>query len=409
MDQQSNPEAPRAAIKPMIIMPMAVALIAVGSLSLNILVPALPAMAKSLGVTPSMAQLTTSLYLVSFAVAQLFVGSLADRYGRRNVILVGIPLALVPTIACILLPTIELIILSRIIEAIGAAIGMVASRAIVRDIFDRERAAAAFGWVTTAMVIAPMIAPLIGGMLVVSFGWRSIFMFIAATYLLMAIPIWLSLPETGRHAQGASSIAQILKGAAQLLGNRAFLGYALVAAISSSTFFMLVGGAPFIVVETMHRSPMEYGLWFTLPSIGFMAGNITAARISARIGIHAMITTGVLLMLAGTIVGVLCVLWMPQAGPILLFAPAILISIGNGLMIPNALAGAVSVRPELAGTAAGFAGFMHYGSAAIAVQMMSVIATGAHGLLMLSAFMVAAMVISSSCYFLLISSHHEDA
>ena len=147
MDQQSNPEAPRAAIKPMIIMPMAVALIAVGSLSLNILVPALPAMAKSLGVTPSMAQLTTSLYLVSFAVSQLFVGSLA-----------------------------ELIILSRIIEAIGAAIGMVASRAIVRDIFDRERAAAAFGWVTTAMVIAPMIAPLIGGMLVVSFGWRSIFM-----------------------------------------------------------------------------------------------------------------------------------------------------------------------------------------------------------------------------------------
>lgn len=388
-------------------MPMVVALIASASLSLNILVPALPAMTKSLGVTPSVAQLTTSLFLLGFASAQLIVGSFADRYGRRAVILIGLPLAFIATATCIFLPTVELIIVGRIIEAIGAAIGMVASRAIIRDIFDRERAAAAFGWVTTAMVVAPMIAPLIGGMLVVPFGWRSIFVFIAASYLLMAIPIWFFLPETGRRAQGTTNIAQIVRGATQLLRNRSFLGYALVASISSSTFFMLVGGAPFIVVEIMHRSPMEYGLWFTLPSIGFMAGNITAARVSARFGIHPMISAGTLLMLAGTIGGVLFVLLMPQAGPILLFAPAVIISIGNGLMLPNALAGAVSVRPELAGTAAGFAGFLHYGFAAIAVQTMSIVATGAHGLLMLSTWMVAATAIAAGCYFLLISSDQD--
>lgn len=386
---------------------MLIAMIAVGSLSLNVLVPAMPSMAKSLGISAGAAQMTTSLFLAGFAISQLFVGSFADRYGRRRVILIGLPLALITSAACIVLPRIEMIVTARVLESIGAAIAMVVSRAIVRDIYEREQAAAAFGWVTTAMVVAPMMAPLIGGFLDVSLGWRTIFITIAGAYALVLICVWWFLPETGRHHEQVSTVSQTLSDALFLLRSRNFLGYALVAAVASGSFFMLVGGAPFIVVERMHQTPVSYGLWFILPSLGFMAGNMTAARISARIGLHRMIVTGVLLMLAGGIAGIVYVLLAPGAGPALLFLPSIVISVGNGLLIPNALAGAVSVRPQAAGAAAGFAGFMHYGTAATSVQLMSVVATTANGLLLLTIGIAAIIAFATALYLLLVREAHE--
>lgn len=404
MDQISHRLAgqrSRFAKRPLHILPMLVAMIAVGSLSMNVLVPALPSMAKSLQISASAAQLTTSLFLATYAISQIFIGSFADRYGRRRVILFGLPLSFLATAACIFLPYIEMIVTARVLEAAGASIGMVVARAAVRDLYDREQAASAFGWVTTAMVAAPMMAPLVGGALDVTFGWRTIFIATAACYFVLLVVVWWFLPETGID-QSDEGVGKTISDAMFLLRDRNFLGYALTAALVSNSFFMLVGGAPFIVVERMHLTPVDYGLWFIMPSLGFLFGNMTAARISSRMGLQRMIVAGSVIMVLAALGGVTFVILTPQAGPLLLFGPAIIISFGNGLIIPNALAGAVSVRPQAAGAAAGFAGFVHYGSSACSLQLMSFLSTGPHGLLLLSLGILVIILVGTAAYFLLV-------
>ena len=144
----------------------------VGPLSLNILTPAMPALIVTLGAGAGTVQLTLSLFLLGMAISQLVLGTLSDRFGRRPVMLAGLALTVVASFAALAATSITGIILARTLQAFGATVGIVLGRAIIRDLYDRERAASMIGWVTMAMVVAPMIAPLIGGMLDTAFGWR---------------------------------------------------------------------------------------------------------------------------------------------------------------------------------------------------------------------------------------------
>src|SRR5512143_2842776 len=172
------------------------AMTAIGPAALNILVPALPGLVSLLASDAETVQLTLSLYLLSLATAQLLLGPFSDRFGRRPVVLGGLTLAVVAALAAIATTSIGALIAMRIAQAVGASGGIVIGRAIIRDLYERDRAAAMIGLVTTAMVIAPMVAPLIGGILDTAFGWEAIFFFIALLSVTVLIWAALALPET---------------------------------------------------------------------------------------------------------------------------------------------------------------------------------------------------------------------
>jgi DHA1 family bicyclomycin/chloramphenicol resistance-like MFS transporter len=354
-----------------------IAMTALAPLSLNILAPALPGLIVTLGADPGTVQLTLSLYLLGMAVSQLVLGPLSDRFGRRPVMLAGLVLTVVASFAALAATSITGLIAARVAQAFGATCGLVIGRAVVRDLYDRERSAAMIGWVTMAMVVAPMIAPLIGGALDTAYGWQAIFLLLGA--LAVAVLTWtvLALPET-RAVATSEGVRQFLRDARVLLTSPVFLGYALVATFNSAMFFTFIGGAPHVVVTILHRSSAEYGLWFVLLSAIYMVGNFTAGRWSQRYGVDVMIRAGVSLTVIGAAVGIAWVLIAPTGGgPAVVFAPQMIIGYASGFMLPNAIAGAVSVRPQASGTAAGITGFMQMGLGAATSQLIGHLLAGA--------------------------------
>jgi len=252
----------------------------------------------------------------------------------------------------------------------------VSGRAIIRDLYERDRAAAMIGLVTTAMVIAPMISPLIGGLLDIGFGWKAIFLFIAllsAAVLLWAIVV---LPET-RPASVRQAPTRLGQEWRALLASAKFHGYVLCGALGSASFFTFLGGGPHVVVTLMGRSAAEFGLWFAVTSLGYMSGNFTAARLSQRFGVDAMILAGIVFELIGASLTVVLVAGLPDAGPAIIFLPQLVIAYGNGLLLPNAIAGAVSVRPQAAGAASGMTGFTQMAIGAGSTQAVSMLLAGA--------------------------------
>src|SRR6185436_13227645 len=196
-------------------------------------------------------------------------------------------------------------------------------------------------WVTMAMVVAPMIAPLIGGGLETTLGWHAIFVFVGLCAAAVLAWSTIALPETRAVATG-EGLGALARDASVLLSDRSFLGYVLVAAFNSAMFFTFIGGAPHVVVTIMHRSSAEYGLWFVLLSLVYMVGNFAAGRWSARYGVDTMIRAGVSITVLGAAVGIVLVLMYPQSGPWVIFTPQMIIGFASGFMLPNAIAGAVS-------------------------------------------------------------------
>ncbi len=352
------------------------AMTAIGPATLNMVVPALPALTRQLATDAGTVQLTLSLYLLSLATAQLLLGPLSDRFGRRPVVLGGLSIAVLASLAAIATSSIGALIAVRIVQAVGAATGIVMGRAIIRDLFERDRAAAMIGLVTTAMVIAPMVSPLLGGILDTAFGWEAIFLFIATFSAIVLSWAFIVLPET-RPANVSHTPASLWLDTRSLLGTAKFHGYVLAAALGSAPFFTFLGGGPHVVVTLMDRSSAEFGLWFAVTSLGYMSGNFSVSRLSQRFGIDALIVAGIGFELLGAGLTAILVATMPNGGPAIIFLPQMVISYGNGLLLPNCIAGAISVRPQAAGTAAGMTGFVQMAMGALSTQLVSVLLEGA--------------------------------
>jgi DHA1 family bicyclomycin/chloramphenicol resistance-like MFS transporter len=344
---------------------------AIGPVSLNILVPATPGLAVIFDTKVETVQLTLSLYLMGLAVSQLVLGPLSDRFGRKPVLLTGLFITAAASIAAIYSTSIVTLILWRSLQALGASSGLVIGRAIIRDLYSRDRAASMIGLVTTVMVLAPMAAPLIGGILDTAFGWEYTFVLTATLAVVVLIWAYFALPETRPDHITGGGLRFILGESRELLSDRRFIGYVLVCAIGTATFFAFLGGGPHVVIGIMARSSAEYGLWFILTSGGFMVGNFMTARFSQRYGIDAMVQLGLLSLIAGSILTVAICVPLPDGGPWTIFVPQLLISFGNGIFLPNCVAGAVSVRPQAAGTASGITGFVQMATGAVAAQAMS--------------------------------------
>jgi len=283
------------------------------------------------------------------------------------------------------------------VQAIGASTGIVIGRAIIRDLYERDRAAAMIGLVTTAMVIAPMIAPLIGGILDTAFGWEAIFLFIAAFSGVVLLWAVFVLPET-RPASVAHTPGMLIQEWRALLGSAKFHGYVLCGALGSASFFTFLGGGPYVVVTLMGRSSAEFGVWFALTSLGYMSGNFTASRLSQRFGVDAMIMIGIVFQLIGAGLTALLVATMPEAGPAIIFLPQLVISYGNGLLLPNAIAGAISVRPQAAGAAAGMTGFTQMAVGAASTQIVSIALAGSSSAMPMAWMMVIVAVATGVAY-----------
>jgi len=374
---------------------------AVGPLSLNILAPAMPGLIVTLGAGAGTVQLTLSLFLLGMAVSQLVLGTLSDRFGRRPVMLAGLALTVVASFAALAASSITGLVIARTAQAFGATVGIVVGRAIIRDLYDRERAASMIGWVTMAMVIAPMIAPLIGGALDTAFGWQAIFTFMGLFAAAVLVWVAFQLPET-RAVATSEGFAHFIAASGSLLANRVFLGYALVATFNSAMFFTFIGGAPHVVVTIMHRTSAEYGLWFVLISLTYMAGNFTAGRWSVKYGVDSMIRAGVAITVFGAGVGIVWMLLEPGRGPEVIMTPQMIIGFASGFMLPNAIAGAVSVRPQAAGAASGIMGFMQMGLGAASAQLIGHLLDGANSGLPLAAIVLVLCACGLLAFFVLV-------
>jgi DHA1 family bicyclomycin/chloramphenicol resistance-like MFS transporter len=390
-------ESEQRVATPWRLLTLLMAMTAIGPATLNILVPALPALVKQLKSDTGTVQFTLSLYLLSLATAQLLLGPLSDRFGRRPVVLAGLALNVAASLAAIGASSIGALIGARVVQAIGASSGIVIGRAIIRDLYERDRAAAMIGLVTTAMVIAPMISPLIGGILDTAFGWESIFLLISA--LSCAVLLWavIVLPET-RPANMAHTPGTLIREWRALIGNAKFHGYVLCGALGSAPFFTFLGGGPHVVVTLMGHTSAEYGAWFAVTSFGYMIGNFTASRLSQRFGVDAMILAGIVFELIGSSLTIVLVASLPHAGPAIIFLPQLLISYGNGLLLPNAIAGAISLRPQAAGAASGMTGFAQMAIGAASTQVVSIALAGASDAMPMAWMLVILVVATGVAY-----------
>ena len=343
-----------------------VAMSGVGSLSLNILVPALPSLAMKFDADPAHVELTVSLYILGLAAAQLIFGPLSDRFGRRRVVLAGLALATAASTSAIFAGGIASLVAWRVLQSLGASSGQTIGRAIIRDLYERDRAASMIGLVTSVVVLMPMAAPLIGGILDTLLGWEAVFVFSAALSVLVLAWAALALPETHKGTGERNRFRSDLRA---LAASPRFFGYALCAGLGSAPFFSFLGGAPHVVISMLGRTSAEYGLWFFIPSLGFMAGNFIVSRVATRLGIDMMIWWGITFTIAGALLNVIVYIALPGWEMATIFLPQIVVGIGNGLLLPTAVAGAVSIRPQVAGTASGMTGFIQMAICAGAAQL----------------------------------------
>jgi DHA1 family bicyclomycin/chloramphenicol resistance-like MFS transporter len=350
---------------PRIMLLLLVAMTGVAPISLYMLVPALPQLAMTFGRDISIAQMTVSLYMVGIACSQIVMGPLSDRFGRRPVLLAGLALMVAASAACIFAETLPQLIVARFLQALGGATGMVVSRAIVRDLYSRERISSMLSLVIAVMMIAQMLSPLTGGLLETAFGWRAIFYVITAASLVITVAIALTLPETRRGRPEASGFRGDV---GNLFKSRAFIGYVACQVLASQIVFAFAGGGPYLVVLQMGRSSAEYGAWFATSGIAYLIGNLFCVRFAPRHDLEKLIWFGLALQLAGSFLNLLWGVTGLNQAPSWLFGTHMLVMFGNAFVMSNSVAGAISVRPEAAGTASGAMGFLQMGIGSLVSQ-----------------------------------------
>jgi DHA1 family bicyclomycin/chloramphenicol resistance-like MFS transporter len=349
-----------------VVLLLLVVMTGIAPISLYILVPALPVLAKSFGSDISIAQMTVSLYMVGIALSQLIMGPLSDKFGRRPVLLGGLALMVAASVACIFAETLPQLIAARFFQALGGASGMVISRAIIRDIYERDRVASMISLVVAALMIGQMVSPLTGGLIETAFGWRAIFYAVTFGAVAVAVGIAIALPETRRdRAVGSGGFRSDV---GVLIKSRAFIGYVMCQVLASQIIFTFAGGGPYIVVTQMGRTSAEYGAWFATTGFAYLVGNLLCVRFAPRHSLEKLIWFGLALQLCGSLLNLLWSFTGWNEAPSWLFGTQMIVMVGNAFVMANSAAGAISIRPEAAGTASGAMGFLQQGIGALMSQ-----------------------------------------
>ncbi len=336
-----------------------------GPMSTDLYLPSLPALVTAFDSDIATVQLTLSVFLVGFAVAQLVYGPVSDRIGRRPAILAGVTIFTAASIACALATSIEMLILCRFLQALGACSGPVLGRAVVRDLYGPERSARILAYMSMAMALAPAIGPIIGGVLQQEFGWQATFWLLVGFGVLMLGSVLGLLGESNRHRDPlATSPARLVRNYASLLRHRRYIGYVAIVACSYSTIFTFISGSSFVLSGMLGLSPPAYGACFGIVCVGYICGTFGSGRLTLRMGINRMIAAGTLVMLAGAA----AMAGLAATGVFTVWAvvgPFFVVMIGVGLTFPNAIAGAIAPFPAMAGTASALMGFLQMTLAAL--------------------------------------------
>ncbi|MDE4334857.1 multidrug effflux MFS transporter [Phaeobacter gallaeciensis] len=381
----TSPRAPRTAphIGTLIL------LAGISALAMNVFLPSLPGMAVYFEVDYRLMQLSVALYLAVNAVVQILVGPISDKMGRRPVILASIILFLLATLGCIFAPNAEIFLFFRMAQAAIAAT-MVLSRAAVRDIYDTDKAASMIGYVTMGMAVVPMISPAIGGILDQIFGWQANFWLLVVLALGTYALTYFDFGETAQKS-GKTLLAQF-KEYPELFRSPRFWGYSLASGLASGAFFAYLGGAPFVGTQVYGLDPATLGICFAAPAVGYFLGNFVSGRFSMAFGVNRMVLWGCII----NGVGVAVSLGIALAGLDSLytfFGFMTCVGLGNGMAIPNATAGAISVRPHLAGSASGLSGaIMIGGGAGLSAMAGWVLVPGATAVPLLAIMFVTAVL-----------------
>ncbi|MCI4662328.1 MAG: multidrug effflux MFS transporter [Neomegalonema sp.] len=343
-----------------------------GPFALQAIAPSLPVLQEALMITKAQAQLFISLSTLAMAFGALFYGPLADHIGRRPVLIAGLVMSMGGALMAALAPGFALAITGRLIQAIGAGVGMVLSRAIARDLYGRDGAASVISLVTAFMVVAPMIAPILGGVLTEAFGWRSVFVAIAAIATGLLLWTWRSLHESLQTPSPRLDFRSVIEGYRHIAGIRVFWGYAGWSGFSLATFFLFVGGGPAMFHEAYGIGAAEYGLYFFAISGAYMMANFACTRVSRAIGAERAILLGSVLTIGGGILAA-GILASGLGGPWTLMVAAMMNAAGGGIGQPNSLAGAISTAPERAGAASGLLSVVQFSLAAIGAQLAALL------------------------------------
>jgi MFS transporter, DHA1 family, multidrug resistance protein len=325
-------------------------LTALSALTLNMILPSLPAMSRDLGARESVVALTVSGYMLLSALFQLALGPVSDRVGRRPVMLAALAVYVVASLGCMLAPDVGTLLACRVLQGVIVA-GMVVSSATIRDQYSVRESAARLGRIASAMAVAPMLGPMLGGLLDGAFGWRAAFALYSAMGAVLLVVVWLDMGETRQPGLAPPR----LRDAVALLASGRYWAHVLCAAFSVGAFYVFVTGVPYVATAVWALTPAQVGIGVGSITGGFMLGAAITARLAPRHGIAPLILAGRLLSVLA--LGVALALFASGlVHPLALFGLTVFVGLGNGLTISNANAGAMAVRPDLAGTSAGLAG-----------------------------------------------------
>ena len=341
------------------------ALTAFGPMSIDMYLPALPAVAVSFGTSPSRVQLTLSAFFLGFGIGQLVYGPLSDRWGRRPPLLAGTGLYVIASLLCAAATGVEWLIAFRLLQGLSACAGPLIARAVVRDVYDRDRAAYMLSLLMLIMGAAPLVAPLLGGQLLLASGWRSIFGVQGAFGALCFLAAWPGLAETlGEGKRSRAGLRALLARYGTLLRSRAYLGYAVSSGAAFAGMFAYFAGSPFVFIRLYGVPPQDYGFLFALNVIGLMCCAAVNSRLVLRYGADQVLRRGVgAVAVAGSALALTAVTgWGGLAGlviPLLVFIASI------SFIGANAMAGALSTFRHVAGTASALAGTIQFGLGAL--------------------------------------------
>src|SRR5271169_105103 len=364
-------------------------LTALGPLSMDMYLPSLPDIAHDLQAPTARVQLTISSYLIGFAVGQMIYGPLSDRHGRRPVLLVALVLYLASTLGCAASQSIDVLIGARFLQGIGGSGSIVLSRAIVRDLYSGVRAARELSLMSSIAAFAPIVAPMIGGVFQTAFGWRANFFSMTAAAIVTLVVAARLLPETVRRRSGEPiSLYALVRGFGVVLRHRGFVVYLGILTLSYAGLFAWISGASVVLQSVYGFSPVTFGLTFAMGAAGYMAGALLAARLVAHLGLDRTMGLGVTLLAAGGL-AMSAAVATGIPGIWLIVAMTVYLA-GLGLVLPQAMAGALTPFPDRAGTAASLLGLVQQTVAAVVAALIG-------GYLVRSAWPVTGIVVAMGC------------
>jgi len=338
---------------------------AVGPLTTDMYLPSLPDIARLLGASSAQVQLTISAYLIGFAAGQIIYGPVSDRHGRKPVLIGAIALYCAASLACALSTSIEMLIVARAFQALGGSGGIVLTRAIVRDIYSGAHAGRELSLIGSVMALAPVLAPILGGLIQTAFGWRMTFLALVGAGFAGAAVVWALLPETlNTRATEPVSLPSMLRSYRIVGRNRAYLAYLSITAASYAGLFAWISGSAFVLQDLYGLAPFDFGVAFALGSVGYMAGSAIAARLVIRLGLDGVLGLGGCACAAGGLAMVAAVAFGLMSSMSLVLPMAVYLA-GLGMVLPQGIAGAMTPFPERAGAASSLFGFLQQTAAAV--------------------------------------------